>query len=165
MAVVPGTLGAAGVRADQKLHRPETGVRPSDEASVVLIEEGLRRSVTLRELAADIESSNIRVMVRLSHEPGAWRGDTRFVSASPGVRILLARINAALDKRERLGVLGHELQHAREVANAPHVVDQSGMLHLLEKLGYPSSPGSRNYETSAAQSIERQVRADLAKNR
>jgi hypothetical protein len=165
VTVVPGTLVAEGVRVDQKLERPETGLRSTDEASAMLIEEGLRRSVTLLELAADIEASDIRVMVHVSNEPGVWRGETRLVSASPGVRILLAKINSALDKRERLAVLGHELQHAREVAAARDVVDHGGMLRLFKKLGYPASPGSRNYETSAAQSIERQVRLEVARNR
>lgn len=164
MSLVPETIGATGFRGFQVAARPVAGVRTTDQ-SVTLLEEGFRRSVTLGQLAADIAASDIRVQVHFSNEPGIWRGETSFVAATTGLRILRTRINAALEKQERLAVLGHELQHVREVASAPDIVDQLGMMRFFERLGFPSSPGSRNYETSAAQRIERQVRAELAISR
>ena len=74
-------------------------------------------------------------------------------------------VNGALGKEERLAALGHELQHVREIAQALDVISAATMRRLFERVGYPVSPGSNNYETSAAQVIERQVRFDLARNR
>ena len=93
----------------------------------------------MRDLAAAIDASDVRAYLDISNEPGLWRGVTSFVSASAGIRIVNVKINGALDKLERLAVLGHELQHVREVASAPEVINQAGMLKLLQTLGHPSS--------------------------
>ena len=165
MALVPETIGATGFSVLQRPDRPVTGVRPTDEASGKLLQEGLRRSVTMSELAADTEASDVRASVEISYEPGSWRAETHFVSAAAGLRMLRVIVNGALGKEERLAALGHELQHVREIAQALDVISGATMRRLFQRVGYPASPGSNNYETSAAQSIERQVRFELARNR
>ena len=163
VALALGTIDARGLVAHQQPGKPETRTQPTDATSTSLLKEGLRRSATLRELAADIEASDVLVLVGVSHQPGMWRGVTSFVAAGDGVRILRVTLNARLLADEQLAVLGHELQHAREVA-ASRVVDQAGMERLFEKLGHQRGP-RRGYETDAAQLIERRVRHEVASNR
>jgi hypothetical protein len=143
----------------------ETRIRPMDEPSRTLLQQGLLRSATVRALAREIEASDVLVFMLVSHEPGNWRGETRFLTAAAGARMLQVKINGALELRDRLAMVGHELQHVLEVARAPGVVDQAGMLRLFEKLGHQRGPLSGRYETRAAQSIERQVRSEVTKTR
>ncbi len=165
VALVPASLGATGFSGFQRADKPATGVRPIDGASGKLLQEGLRRSVTISELAAEAEASDIRASVEISYEPGIPRAETHFVSAVAGLRMLRVIVNGTLGKDERLAALGHELQHVREIAQALDVISAATMRRLFERVGYPASPGSNNYETSAAQSVERQIRFELARNR
>lgn len=138
-----------------------TRVRPDTEAVASVLKGALVRSATVRELAATIERSDLLVFVVMSSEPSAWRGGTRFASTSIHGRMMIVTINASLDAREKLAVLGHELQHVCEVAADLDVTDQAGMRRLFERVGHPTALSGGVYETAAAQRIERQVRAEV----
>ena len=86
--------------------------------------------------------------MEISYEPGSRRAETHFVSAAAGLRMLRVIVNGALGKEVRLAALGHELQHVREIAQALDVISAATMRRLFERVGYPASPGSNNYETS-----------------
>ena len=144
---------------------PSSHLRAADPVSAALVAEGIRRSETLRQLSVEIEVSDVMAYIVLSPEPGPWRGATRFVSASQGMRMLVVTISLALDSDERLAVLGHELQHVREVAAASDVVDVAGMRRLFVRVGEQLSPTEDRYETRAAQAVERRIRAEVARNR
>ena len=157
------TPAHAALNADREQETQTSKLRPLGEA-VGLLREGLRRSATLRVLVADLETSDLRIWIIVSADEGAVRGATGFVAAAGGVRMLIVVVNSVLLPDDRLAVLAHELQHAREVGAVRTVVDQRGMRRLFEKLGHRLSPDS-NYETNAAQLIERQVRNEVAANR
>lgn len=148
-----GWLGATAEAGEIRAATPKVSAFVADARG---------RSETLRRLASAIEASDLIVLVLTSAEPGNWRGDTRLVSAVPAARVLVIRINQSLDSRERLAVLGHEWQHACEVASDAAVVDQAGMQRLFERAGHPTSPGGRTFETQAAQDVERIVRSEIA---
>jgi Zn-dependent protease with chaperone function len=155
----------AGFESPQDSDPPTPRIRPIDKAAVALLKEGLRRSPSIRTLAAEIEKSDVTVYVIASNDAGTWRGVTRFMAARGGERFLAVTINMAQPQRERLAVLGHELQHVREVAAAPEVVDHSSMRRLFLRLSDKTSPSAEGYETDAAQSIERDVRNELSQHR
>ena len=45
---------------------------------------------------------------------------------------------------QRLAILGHELQHAAEIAEAAGVVDRESMASLYSKIGFRSADGRLN---------------------
>lgn len=49
-------------------------------------------------------------------------------------------------------MLGHELRHAVELADAPHVAGEPAMVRLYEQIGFERSgaQGARRFETRAA---------------
>ncbi len=61
--------------------------------------------------------------------------------------------------------MGHELQHAREVADARMVTDSASMLALFRRIGLRECRGVRGecYETQSAIDAEDAILKDLGK--
>ena len=138
-----------------------TRLRPTTATVAAVLKGAIGQSATVRELAAAIEASNLLVFVEISHQPSSLRGGTRLATTFDDGRMVIVTINASLDAREKLVVLGHELQHVCEVAADPGVTDQAGMRRLFERVGHQSGSHGGVYETAAAQRVERLVRAEL----
>ena len=62
---------------------------------------------------------------------------------------------------DRLPLLGHELQHAVEIAGDAGARDDEGVRRLYQRVGF--SGGVDKYETMAARDIERRIRLELAR--
>jgi len=124
-----------------------------------LLAAGIEHSPSLRQLVATIEASDLTVYIVTSPEPGRWRGYTRLVSATGQPRSVMITLSQALAPEERTAILGHELQHVSEIAAAPDVTDQPAMRALFARIGRSST--TDNYETRAAQDVERRVRQEL----
>jgi hypothetical protein len=161
LIALPTLAWAGQVHPTPELNVLPTHVRPATDAVAAVLKGALAQSATLRELATTIEASDVLVFVVISNEPSSWRGGTRFASTFVDGRMVIVTINADLDVRERLAVLGHELQHVCEVAADPDVTDQAGMRRLFERVGHQEGLNAGVYETDAAQRIERQVRSEL----
>src|SRR5947208_492070 len=134
MVLLSGSLDAARRQKARLTELADTRLRTADSPSATLLKEAIRRSSTVRTLVADVEQSDVLVFLALANEPGKWRGDTRLASAGGGFRRLAVKINVVLDSDEQIVVFGHELQHVREVAGAPDVVDSSAMRRLFERI-------------------------------
>ena len=161
----PGLDIPSPLMATRQSASADPRIRPTDEPSRALLREALNRSATLSALVADIECSDVLVFLVGSTEPGNWRGDIRLLTAAAGLRMLSIRINMTLTLNERIGVLGHELQHVREIAEAPHVGDHKSMRLLFEQIGYGLSPAGNGFETRAAQAVERRVLEEITRRR
>ena len=161
LIAIPTLAWAGQVHPSSDPNALPTHLRPATEAVATVVRGALVQSATLRELAATIEASDLLVFVEISNEPSSWRGGTRFASTFVDGRMVIVTINANLSAKERLAVLGHELQHACEVAADPDVTDQAGMRRLFERVGHQEGLNTDIYETAAAQRIERQVRLEL----
>jgi len=82
------------------------------------------------------------------------------MTAAGGVRYLHVQVASGLSFEELVAVVGHELQHAVEVAAHPEVRDPSSLAILYEMIGIPS-PVQNRYDTSAARIMGKRVRAEL----
>ena len=103
-------------------------LRSLDEGMRAVIDDGIRRSALFRELAMQIELSDLIVYV----EPDCTmrdyvQGKLVFVTAAPPVRYVRIRIACHLTDIKQIAMLGHELLPAREVAIAPWVVDEASL--------------------------------------
>jgi hypothetical protein len=65
-------------------------------------------------------------------------------------------------RTDQIAALGHELQHAVEIADAATAVDQRSLQALYASIGFALESNRRRYETSAAQAAGNRVRRELS---
>jgi hypothetical protein len=147
-------LGAPGSVPDLSSH-----VRATDKAARQVVASAIERSPTVAHLITQLNRSDVfvYVSVRGIDIPTA----KTVLLASPGkLRYLHVLINVTQSPGQRLVLLGHELQHALEIANAPEVRDRATLAALFRKIGWTA--GSPNkFETHLAQEVGARVRRDL----
>ncbi len=154
------TASAGNSLEDQAGHVPHPGVvrvRGADERARSLLQEGASRSETFRGLLEAIDRSDLVVYVQTGSldRPGALL----FVCASEGVRFLRIVVRAAgRPDDEVIAWLGHELQHAVEIATAPDVRDDDGVRRLYGRIGFTSRS---TCETEAAEQVWARVIAEV----
>jgi hypothetical protein len=132
--------------------------RPLDPIASEIFERAMSRSALVRSLVATLEGSNVIVHIVSSQSlPAGIGGTTRLVSSRGGYRYVRIDISRELQKGARAAILGHELQHACEVAESG-ANNQEELRQVFER------EGQRNgqfYETRAAVDAERHVRMQL----
>ena len=75
-------------------------------------------------------------------------------------RYLRIQINRTGTPTELISLMGHELRHAIEVADATDVRDERALERLYQRIGMPSA-ALHTYDTDAAQTTGRRVRKEL----
>jgi hypothetical protein len=84
------------------------------------------------------------------------------MSRSVTYRFVRVVLNAARPVDQILMALGHELQHAIEVMEAPEVVDEPSLLALYQRIGTETRvSGRQGWETEAAFQAGLDVRREL----
>src|SRR5262245_3594445 len=127
------------------------------------VAEASRVSPTFRQLTERLAASDVIVYLhrRLSTEPGL-AGATAFMAAAGGVRYLRISIEPRLSGCERLALLGHELQHAVEIADAPSVVDQESLEALYRAKGFRAPAAcARCFDSADAIAAGRQIQKEV----
>jgi len=135
--------------------------RPLDSLAAETFEQAMAGSALVRDLVRQLEASNLVVHIETSRGlPHGISGTMRFVTSRGGYRFV--RISLAVDMRSerRAAILGHELQHACEVA-ASDAHDLDGVRRLYEAAGHHPTHSADVFETKAALVVERQVEAEL----
>ena len=140
-------------------------IRPLDDAARVSLEDGLANSTMFRRLASEIDDSDLIVHVTTSPArlPGKAAGTTRLSSA--GIRHRYVRITIASDLRpdDRTAILGHELQHACEIARS-RARDTDAIRTLYQTIGQRVDSTGEAYDTTAAVDAGVRVWFDLQRS-
>jgi hypothetical protein len=145
-------------------------VRTTDRRISAAVEAGLRASSTFRDLVDRINTSDVVVYViaESSDMPAGLDGRLTFVSAAGGFRYVLVRVNSQLPAVRLVSLLGHELQHAREIADAEWIVDQASMAReYARSLGFRSRPNQgvhQTFDSAAAVRAGEQVLRELIRS-
>jgi hypothetical protein len=148
--------------AQMMLQAPERRVRAADARVQALLVEGVRRSATFTALLTALNRTDVIVYVEKSMVmPKDTIGRLTIVPMAGPYRYLRIHIRADLTPNEAISLIGHEMQHALEVAGHADVRDAGGLIRLYERIGH-SSGGEHVYDTIAAQDTGRQVRRELA---
>ncbi|RPJ75254.1 MAG: hypothetical protein EHM24_04625 [Acidobacteria bacterium] len=134
-------------------------VRSLDPESRQLLDSVREQSPTVRRMLARLESSDLITYVRMSPSFGRLRATTRIIGHVPDTRFVLISITSMAAQVDRVLLLGHELQHAVELAEAPWVRDDRGMIEMYERIGWRES--SNAFETPAAVEAGRAVREEV----
>ncbi|MFA5907998.1 MAG: hypothetical protein WC815_04395 [Vicinamibacterales bacterium] len=135
--------------------------RPLDPLAADTLEQAVAGSPLVRDLIRRLEGSNLIVHIESSRQlPMGVSGTMRFVTSRGGYRYV--RISLATDLRPeaRAAILGHELQHACELA-ASDAHDLDAVRRLYQASGHRLLSGQDFFETRAARIVERQVRSEL----
>jgi hypothetical protein len=139
---------------------PASTLRPLGGRATRLVAIGMSRSETFRTLAADAKRAGAVVYVELDpYLSRGLRGVTRLLRAGAEDRMLLVVMNPRSSDEELVAVLGHELQHVKEIALArlgtPPEVEAHYRRHGIRS-------GDRRYETRDAVEAGRRVRLELS---
>jgi hypothetical protein len=169
--LVSFVLGQAVFAKTEPKSKPVTvarslrSLRCSDEFLLDMLDRGLSQSATLRDLESHLERSQVIVYMARSVLPTGLVGKTTLIGAGNGWRYLSLRVDSRVEPVDVLTVLGHELQHVVEIADAKEVVDQASLAALYRRIGVSSSGadiGSLAFETAEALAMGRRVHADMA---
>jgi len=131
-----------------------------------LLDEGIVRSPTMRRLLETLERSDVVAylsVVRFEETPHAM-ANTKFLVAAGGSRYLVISVAARNTRDAQIALMGHELEHATEIAAASRVRDSRDMAGLYERIGRRHI-STREYETYAAGDTGVIVAWELAQNR
>jgi hypothetical protein len=138
-------------------------VRPVDGFVQRILREGAARSPTLHRLLVRLNASD--VIVHVESGVVVSRANTahlQFVTTADGQRYLRISINSAINPREMIVLMAHELHHALEVAAHQEVVDQTTMQRLYEQLGRRLPGRGTAFETDGSLAVSRRVRGELS---
>jgi hypothetical protein len=155
------TLGAVTpVTAESLLDQPPhyCQVRTTDRRLIAAVELGLRESPTFRELVNRINASDVVVYVtaQAATLPPGLDGRLTFLSSTGGFRYVVVHVNSSLSAPRLVSLLGHELQHAREIADSDTIVDPVSMAReYAARLGYHSGPKDHDRVTFDSQAAIR----------
>ena len=129
------------------------------------LREGMAWSATFRALVERIERSDLVVYIAPGGLDSRLRGRLRFMGAAGNTRYLRIEVGWQGSEARSIAALGHELQHAVEVADAPTIRDEASFGREFARIGYPSSAvqfGEDRYDTRAAVDAGYRVWQELA---
>jgi hypothetical protein len=153
--------GLAPLAAEGKPDKAGPHVRPLQEEGRRLLATGRARSPTFQRLVTRLEQSDVFVYVDVTVDvPPHLVGLLRFLGATRTSRFLIVRLNRLTEPAALVGILGHELQHAVEVANAEDVTSAEALEQLYRRIGVATGP--EMYDTDAARQTGYDVRAEVA---
>jgi len=160
MALAAGTAPLTATAA-AALESPTRHVRSADREMRKLLRTGFLESSTFAALILRLEQSDVIVYVEgVERLPGALEGRLIIHPPSHGFRYLRIQIAPRGTPNDTIAVLGHELRHAIEVAEARDVVDAVGLVALYRRIGIDR--GNNVFETIEAQETGRRVLRELA---
>jgi len=148
LLLLPATYAQAQADSVQRVRTDSRYLR-------LVIASGIERSPTFRRIVDRLERSDLIVEVQCGHFIGSQlAGRTVFLSAQPGVRYVLVEIACWATSAPSLHMLGHELRHALEIADATWVVDGPTLAQLYQGIGFPTcgrlGPEIGEFETADA---------------
>jgi hypothetical protein len=141
-------------------------IRASDDELVALLEDGLKRSPTFKGIVDRLAKSDVILYVR--PDVTAKNNTTTkltFLAAKGGYRYLVIRVASGRSKDQQLAMLGHEMQHAVIIADAPSVVDSPTLKREFERVGKLTQPSVGDdffFESPAAEEMRRRILAEVS---
>jgi len=127
----------------QRATNPNARVRPMQTRVEMLLATGMDRSETFRQLVRRIERSDVIVYIEARHDlREGIGGSMRFLARSATDRFVRIQLNADYSDHTLIALLGHELQHAVEVAEHDEVRSPEDLRAFYRRAGVRTGPDS-----------------------
>jgi hypothetical protein len=111
-------------------------LRLTDARLRVIVDLGRRESPLFRALLDQLDGTDVIVYVQCARLRSGLDGKLTFLAAAAGVRYVMVRIAWDLPLPRKIAILGHELQHALEIARSPDAVSAETMAAAYERFGF-----------------------------
>jgi hypothetical protein len=134
LAIVITLVTSGPVRADPA--PASARLRLIDSRLHAVVAEGREHSASFRALLDQLEATDVVVYVECARLRPRLDGALTFLTAAAGVRYVVVRIALDLARPRQIAILGHELQHALEIAGAPDIVSARTMAAAYERFGF-----------------------------
>lgn len=138
-------------------------VRPVHQRVRAALEFSYAVSPTIRRLVDEIEASDLIVHLVEKPRRGGPQGALTFVGAGKAARFVRITVDTGLADRPFVALIGHELQHAVEVARARWVIDQRSFADFYRSTGEATDRAARWYDTAEARRVARQVFVEIGR--
>jgi hypothetical protein len=136
-------------------------IRALDPAAEEALGLGLAQSTRFRELVSSFDGSDLVIhVVSAGALPFGVAGTTRLVARTGGYRYVRIAIDPGLPGDQRAAVLGHELQHAAELAHGG-ATTSAAVLEMYLRIGFRVSGGLNAFDTREAINAGRAVWREL----
>lgn len=164
-AVVACTLALApGVNTPDSpamvLERASYHVRSTDTRALAWIQAGAEGSPTFRDLLNRLSTSDLIVYVQVVDRLNGVYGHTYFVKATETVRYIRIEVVPTGNFHEMVALVGHELQHAAEIAGAPRIRDRQTLAHFYLGMG-ENALSNGQYDSAEARVTEERIKREL----
>jgi hypothetical protein len=145
------------------LDSPYRHVRTTDKYVQALLRMGLQRSPTFASLMAQLNETDVIVYLEpVRTLPTTLSGRLLLLPHETSQRYLRIQVLATLGPMEIISLIGHELRHALEVAQAPHIRTPQRFVAYYRAHGGETGRGT--FDTVAARRTEWQVREELLRS-
>lgn len=131
----------------------------------LVIDDAVRRSITVQQLVARLERSDVTVYVECTIAlSDLLAGQVTFLASTPLQRYVRVSLACAMSTRATIATLGHELQHAVEIAETPSIVDVTSLRSAYLEMGFRTDghSGRCTFDSDAARIVGDQVRREVA---
>ena len=137
-------------------------VRAMDGRARDWIAQGIRQSSTFRTLLGRLAASDVIVYVEIVDRiAGGAAAPIYFVTTTATARYLRIELVAGERADEMVALVGHELQHAVEIAEARHVRSSAAVAVLYLAMS-ENSLNRGHYDSIAARVAEARIRSEVA---
>jgi hypothetical protein len=156
---------ALGSQVAPVASQAQGALRGLDQEAATLLTDARRVSPTVARQVADLDRSGVVVYVKVRLIPRCSTGRMTLLGVAGGVRYLKIEVSATNRRDDAIAWLGHELQHALEVAAAADVMNETGLEGLYRRIGRLQVHQVSRFETDAAVRAGEQVLAEVRASR
>ncbi len=136
-------------------------IRPTGPRAAYTLGRGLELCPTIRALAAALEDSDVIVYIAVRPRTSGPAASIAFLGASSVSRFLRVTLRTDLSTPQMISLMGHELQHALEVAGATGIRDRKSFDAHYRCTGL-DTPDPKKFDTREAMRVGDRVRKELA---
>jgi hypothetical protein len=154
-------FGAKPLDASAALESPKRHVRCMSDTVRLLVKAGFHRSATFASLITRLEYSDVIVYIEsVPRLPNALEGRLLMLPRAHGFRYVRIQVELRGSSNDTIALLGHELQHAVEVAESSDVNDETSLAAMYRRTGIDQ--GHNVFDSEAARETGRRVLRELA---
>ena len=157
-------LAGSVLSADASAGGPSAAgpLRPVGDRATTLLARGRGESTTFCELVTRLDTSDLIIYITVDpFWEGPFPSTLRFVTESGGRRYVRISLTARDTNTKLIPWLGHELQHAVEVAEHADITSPESLAKYFAV--YETSVSHGAYESAAAVSVQGRIAVELGR--